>query len=39
LQGLLRGANALRRGEVHEVQLLEWSQAFDAFQSEMMRAR
>ncbi len=39
LQGLLRGVTALRRGDVSEQQLLQWSQAFDAFQAEMMRAR
>jgi hypothetical protein len=39
LQSLLRGVTALRKGEVSEVELLEWSRAFDAFQTEMMRVR
>jgi hypothetical protein len=39
LQELLRGVTALRRGDVGERQLLEWSQAFDRFQAEMTRAR
>jgi hypothetical protein len=39
LQELLRGATALRRGDVSERQLLEWCQAFDGFQAEMTRAR
>jgi hypothetical protein len=39
LQELLRGVTALRKGEVSEQDLLKWSQAFDAFQGEMMRAR
>jgi hypothetical protein len=39
LQALLRGVTALRKGDVNERQLLEWSRSFDAFQSEMMRAR
>jgi hypothetical protein len=39
LQGLLRGVTALRKGDVSEKQLLEWAQAFDGFQTEMMRAR
>jgi hypothetical protein len=39
LQALLRGVTALRKGDVRERQLLEWSQSVDAFQSEMMRAR
>jgi hypothetical protein len=39
LQDLLRGLTALRRGDVNDQQLLEWSQAFDKFQAEMTRAR
>ncbi|HKI30414.1 MAG TPA: DUF4350 domain-containing protein [Gemmataceae bacterium] len=39
LQALLRGVTALRKGDVNEQQLLEWSQAFDNFQREMIRAR
>jgi hypothetical protein len=39
LQELLRGVTALRRGDVSERPLLEWSQAFDRFQAEMTRAR
>jgi len=39
LQALLRGVTALRKGDVTAQQLLEWSQAFDRFQREMMRAR
>jgi hypothetical protein len=39
LQALLRGVAALRKGEVSERQLLEWTQAFDKFQAEMTRAR
>jgi len=38
LQGLLRGVTALRRGDVSERQLLEWSQAFDKFQASMVRS-
>jgi hypothetical protein len=39
LQALLRGTVELRKGEVTERQLLAWSQAFDRFQAEVMRAR
>ncbi len=39
LQTLLRGLTALRKGDVSQRQLLEWSRSFDAFQAEMMRAR
>jgi hypothetical protein len=39
LQALLRGVTALRKGDVSERQLLEWSRAFDKFQAEMTRAR
>jgi hypothetical protein len=39
LQALLRGVTALRKGDVSEQQLLEWSQAFDKFQAEILRAR
>jgi hypothetical protein len=39
LQALLRGVTALRKGDVSEQELLKWSQAFDAFHREMMRAR
>lgn len=38
LQALLRGVTALRKGDVSERQLLEWSQAFDKFQAEMTSA-
>ena len=39
LQILLRGVIAVRKDDVSERQLLEWSQAFDKFQAEMTRAR
>ncbi len=38
LQGLLRGAAALRKGDVTEKELLHWSQAFDQFRWEMQDA-
>ncbi len=39
LQELLRGVTSLRRDDVTERQLLEWTRAFDTFQAEMTRAR
>ncbi len=38
LQGLLRGVAELRRGDVTEAQLLDWSQRFDPFLKEMETA-
>src|SRR5207302_1296976 len=35
LQGLLRGVAELRKGDVTEAQLLDWSQGFDQFIREM----
>jgi hypothetical protein len=35
LQGLLRGAAALRKGDVTESELLHWSRAFDEFRQEI----
>jgi hypothetical protein len=39
LQALLRGTAELRRDEITERRLLTWSQAFDQFRDEVMRAR
>jgi hypothetical protein len=37
LQGLLRGAAELRKGNVSDRQLLGWARAFDAFEKELTR--
>jgi Domain of unknown function (DUF4350) len=39
LQNLLRGVSELRKDELTDQQLLEWTRAFDSFLAEMMRAR